>query len=56
MRSILLLLLAISLLHCKIIQVPPLTNDGSLSLRLDQKATIDAVYSSFGNLTRIYKK
>lgn len=56
MKFIFLFLLALLLAHSKIIQVPPLTNDGSLALRLDQKATIDSVYASFGNLTRIYKK
>ena len=56
MRSVLFLLLAVLLARAKIIQVPPLTNDGSLALRLDQKAIINSVFAPFGNLTRIYKK
>lgn len=47
-------ILAIS--NSKIIQVPPISSDEAIALRLDQSARIDAVFSPFGKLSRVYRK
>lgn len=53
------LFLAISLIAIgtsKIIQIPPVSLEDSIALRLDQKTFIDSAFKQFGNLTRIYRK
>jgi hypothetical protein len=40
----------------KVIQVPPISSDDSIALRLDQIARIDSSFAPFGNLTRVYRK
>ena len=40
----------------QVIQVPPLVNDDTVWLRLEQLATLDDVFMPFGGLKRIYNK
>jgi hypothetical protein len=46
----------IALSACNIIQVPPISSDEIIALRLDQATHIDAVFSPFGNLSKVYRK
>lgn len=56
MRKIFVFIIAILTVKGKIIQVPPISSEDSLPLRLDQSARVDAVFSPFGKLNHVYRK
>jgi hypothetical protein len=46
----------LTLATCKIIQVPPISSEESIALRLDQATSIDLAFAPFGNLSRVYRR
>lgn len=54
--ALLLFAILTSLAHNRIIQVPYLSIDDTLYLKLDELHAADSVFKVFGDLNRIYQK
>jgi hypothetical protein len=56
LRILLCFLALLLIATSKIVQVPPVSSDEQISLRLSQLIEVDSSFQRFGNLSKIYKK
>lgn len=56
LKTVLLLLFIAATAYSRVIQVPYVTSDDTLHLKMEELHKADSVFRIFGNLSRIYQK